>query len=152
MSEQRPVLYCRCAFAKVLPEDVKDGVLERLVASNIPFDSVPDLCEMSAKKDPTLKQLAELPTVRIVACYPRAVRWLFDAAGAPLDTNRAEILNMRTDSVESIWSQLTSTCSKSPAEESSNSSTESESQSAPQQATATQQATASQPTSGGPTA
>ena len=115
MSEQRPVLYCRCAYAKVLPEDVKDGVLERLVASNIPFDSVPDLCEMSAKNDPTLKQIAELPTVRIVACYPRAVRWLFDAAGAPLDTSRAEVLNMRTDSVENIWSQLNSTCSKVPA-------------------------------------
>lgn len=148
MSEQRPVLYCRCAYAKVLPEDVKDGVLERLVASNIPFDSVPDLCEMSAKNDPTLKQIAELPTVRIVACYPRAVRWLFDAAGAPLDTSRAEVLNMRTDSVENIWSQLNSTCSKLPAEQTSDSSISSESQSAP----AVQQATASQPTSGGPTA
>jgi hypothetical protein len=128
MSEQRPVLYCRCAFAKVLPEDVKDGVLERLVASNMPFDSVPDLCEMSAKNDPTLKQIADLPNVRIVACYPRAVRWLFDAAGAPLDPNRAEILNMRTESVENIWSQLTSTCSKSSPEHTPDSSTAGESQ------------------------
>jgi len=106
MSEQRPILYCRCAFAKVLPEEVKDGVLQRLVASDFPFDSVPDLCEMSAKNDPSLKEIAAQANVCIVACYPRAVRWLFDAAGAPIDPQRVKVLNMRTESVDKVWEEL----------------------------------------------
>jgi len=106
MSEQRPILYCRCAFAKVLPEEVKDGVLQRLVASDFPFDSVPDLCEMSAKNDPSLKEIAAQENVCIVACYPRAVRWLFDAAGAPIDPQRVKVLNMRTESVDKVWEDI----------------------------------------------
>ncbi len=106
MSEQSPILYCRCAFAKVLPDDVKDGVLQRLVDSDLPFDSVPDLCEMSAKNDAALKEIAAQSNVCIVACYPRAVRWLFDAAGAPLDPQRVKILNMRTESVDKVWDEI----------------------------------------------
>lgn len=115
MSEQRPILYCRCAFAKVLPEEVKDGVLQRLVASDFPFDSVPDLCEMSAKNDPSLKEIAAQENVCIVACYPRAVRWLFDAAGAPIDPQKVKVLNMRTESVDKVWDELLAVQSADPA-------------------------------------
>jgi hypothetical protein len=111
MSDQRPILYCRCAYAKVLAEDVKDQVLERLIDSGMPFESVSDLCEMSARKDPGLVPLSQQEGLRIVACYPRAVKWLFSAAGAPIDpksieTGRIEILNMRTDSADTICSKL----------------------------------------------
>jgi len=40
--------------------------------------------------------------VTIAACYPRAVRWLFSAAGAPLDADRAQIFNMRTEAAEAV--------------------------------------------------
>lgn len=115
MSEQSPILYCRCAFAKVLPDDVKDGVLQRLVDSELPFDSVPDLCEMSAKNDPALKEIAAQANVCIVACYPRAVRWLFDAAGAPLAPQRVKILNMRTESVDNVWDGILAARAGNPA-------------------------------------
>lgn len=36
-----------------------------------------------------------------MACYPRAVRWLFSAAGTPL-AEPVRILNMRTDTPEAI--------------------------------------------------
>ncbi len=102
----RCILYCRCAYAKVVPQDVKDGVLAKLVESEIPFEAAADLCEMSAKKDPTLKELAQQPNLKIVACYPRAVKWLFSAAGAPLPTDQVEILNMRTLSVAEVTAKL----------------------------------------------
>ena len=38
------VLYCHCAFAQVVPKDVKTRVLENLTASSCSFDAVPDLC------------------------------------------------------------------------------------------------------------
>ena len=126
MSEHRPILYCRCAYAKVLPEDVKDLVLERLIDSNLPFESVSDLCEMSARKDPGLVALSQQDGLRIVACYPRAVKWLFSAAGAAIqtDSNQSEsnqsdsshsdakqpvyieVVNMRTDSADTVCAKL----------------------------------------------
>lgn len=99
------ILYCRCAYAKVVPQDVKDGVLEQLADSDAAFDSVADLCQMSAAKDPSLKQLAEQPGLKIAACYPRAVKWLFAAANSPLGAD-AEIVNMRTLPVVEACQQL----------------------------------------------
>lgn len=95
------VLYCHCAYANVVPRAVKEEVLRRLTESGVPFDAVPDLCELSAKRDPCLTELAAGP-VRIAACYPRAVKWLFSAAGAPLPADGVEVLNMRTDTADNI--------------------------------------------------
>ena len=99
------VLYCHCAYANVVPKTVKEEVLRQLSESGIPFDAVPDLCELSARKDPCLKQLATAEageSLKIIACYPRAVKWLFHAAGAPLPSEAVDILNMRTDTAESV--------------------------------------------------
>ena len=94
MPENR-ILYCHCAFAKVVPEETKEQVLEQLADSGVAFEAVADLCEMSARKDPALKRLAEGEPLKVAACYPRAVRWLFQSAGAKLNGN-SEILNMRS--------------------------------------------------------
>jgi heterodisulfide reductase subunit A-like polyferredoxin len=91
----RRILYCHCAYAKVVPPEVKQEVLARLAESDLAFDAVPDLCEMSARRDPKLKELASGEPVQIAACYPRAVNWLFAAAGAPLPKDTVEVLNMR---------------------------------------------------------
>jgi hypothetical protein len=100
------ILYCHCAFAKVVPADVKTEVLQRLVQSGAPFEAVPDLCALSAAKDPLLRQLAERAGVRIVACYPRAVKGLFAAAGAALPIEGTEILNMRDQSSQEVVDRL----------------------------------------------
>ena len=89
------LLYCHCAYAKVVPEETKEQVLERLADSGVAFEAVSDLCEMSARKDPSLKRLAEGEPLKVAACYPRAVRWLFQSAGAKLN-GKTEILNMRS--------------------------------------------------------
>jgi hypothetical protein len=95
------ILYCHCAFARVVPAEVKQEVLTRLTASDLEFEAVPDLCEMSAKRDPRLAELASGP-LQITACYPRAVKWLFSAAGAALPAEGVEILNMRELPAEAI--------------------------------------------------
>ena len=100
------VLYCHCAYAQVVPPATKETVLRRLAESGVAFDAVPDLCEMSAKGDPALRQLAEGGALKIAACYPRAVKWLFAAAGAPLPTEGVEILNMRVESAEQVVGAL----------------------------------------------
>lgn len=106
MKSAPSILYCHCAYAKVVPPEVKAEVLQRLVRSGVPFEAVPDLCERSAAKDPSLRQLAARAGVRIAACYPRAVKALFVAAGAALPVEGTEILNMRVQSAEEVADRL----------------------------------------------
>jgi hypothetical protein len=84
---------------------VKAGVLSRLAASSVEFEAVPDLCEMSARRDPRLAELASGESLRIAACFPRAVQGLFEAAGSPLPQS-TQILNMRTDPAQKIADEL----------------------------------------------
>jgi NAD-dependent dihydropyrimidine dehydrogenase PreA subunit len=99
LNSHGPILFCQCAYANVIPPQVKQDVLERLVESGVAFDAVADLCALSAAKDPSLGSLAVRERLRIVACYPRAVKSLFAAAGAPLPVTGVEYLNMRDQSV-----------------------------------------------------
>ena len=111
-SKQPRILYCHCAYAKVVPEKVKSEVLRRLSDSGVAFDAVPDLCEMAARKDPSLKRLAgevEQGELRIAACFPRAVKWLFHGADAPLPEN-AKVMNMRAEEAGAIVDQVLEGC------------------------------------------
>jgi hypothetical protein len=100
------ILYCHCAYAQVVPADVKAQVLDGLAASGHTFDAVPDLCEMSARRDPALAEIAAAGGATVIACYPRAVRWLFSAAGAPLPEPGIRILNMRVETADSILADV----------------------------------------------
>jgi hypothetical protein len=97
------ILYCHCAYARVIAPEVKSAVLTGLASLNADWDSVPDLCEMSARRD--VAGLVSGGAVRIAACYPRVVRSLFQAAGAPLPPE-AKILNMRTQTPEQVLQGL----------------------------------------------
>jgi len=96
------ILYCHCAYAKVVPPEVKNRVLRRLSDAGVAFDAVPDLCDLAARKDPACKRIAESGAVKIAACYPRAVKWLFHSAGTPLPEQGVEILNMRESTPEDV--------------------------------------------------
>lgn len=106
MSAPPRILYCHCSYAQVVPKDVKEAVLKRLCESGAAFDAVADLCDMSARKDPALMKLVDGGAVRIAACYPRAVRWLFHAAGAPLPKEGVEVLNMREQTADAVADAL----------------------------------------------
>jgi hypothetical protein len=100
------ILYCHCQYAQVVPPEVKQAVLFKLAESGVAFDAVADLCEMSARQDPALKQLAQGGAVKIAACYPRAVKWLFHTAKADLPLDAAEVLNMRVQTADEVASAL----------------------------------------------
>jgi hypothetical protein len=103
---QPSILYCHCQYAQVVPKDVKEAVLRRLCESGVAFDAVADLCEMAARKDPALAQLAANGTVKIAACFPRAVKGLFHQCGADLAAERTQVLNMRTQTAEEVVAAL----------------------------------------------
>lgn len=103
------ILFCNCTYANVVPAEVKAAVLRKLCESGVAFDAVPDLCELSARKDPTLTAIAQGGPVKIAACFPRAVKWLFASAGASLPLDAAEVLNMRVDTAASVIARLSET-------------------------------------------
>ncbi len=84
---------------------MKEEILDRLKRFNGALLCVDDLCGLSARKDPKLQTWAGLKGLVVVACYPRAVKWLFEAGGAPL-SDAVMFLNMRDQSAETILSQL----------------------------------------------
>lgn len=107
MGEKCRILYCQCAHAKIVPEEVKNAVLDGLCESDVSWEGVSDLCEMVARRDPSVKHLnSGGGKIKIAACYPRAVKWLFASAGAPLDPEEAQILNMREEAAEDVIKAL----------------------------------------------
>lgn len=117
MTEGPKILYCHCAYAQVIPTEVKQAVLEGLLDSKVVFESVPDLCEMSARKDPILKSLSADSNLRIAACYKRAVYGLFHSAGCSLPKEGPQIINMRVLSAQEALNSLLA--KNSPSHESS---------------------------------
>jgi len=105
MAASPRILYCHCAYAHIVPAETKAEVLTRLSSSSAEWDSVPDLCEMSARRDTHIATLISGGALRIAACYPRVVRALFHAAGSPLPAETL-ILNMRTETPENVVQEL----------------------------------------------
>jgi len=113
------LLYCRCAYAQVINPGVKDDVLRQLCASGASFESVADLCEMAAHRDPRLEALggcAAQGGLRIAACHPRAVMGLFKQAGVPLPDGGVEIHNMREQSSDAVVAGMLAAEETAPAD------------------------------------
>ena len=106
MASKALTIYCHCAYYDLTRPEVKSEVLDAIKAGGGEFEAVSDLCRMCAEGDPRLKRWAQADSLRIFACYPRAVKWLFHAGGAPLRDERVEFINMRTGEVEEALSSL----------------------------------------------
>lgn len=100
--EEVSIVFCHCAYTRLLPTAVKQEVYDRLQRSGTAFEEVEDLCKLAAEGDAKLSQIATGKQVKIAACYPRAVKWLFHAGGTPLNDEKTEILNMREQDAETV--------------------------------------------------
>jgi NAD-dependent dihydropyrimidine dehydrogenase PreA subunit len=81
-------------------------MLEALSQGGAEVEVVPDLCGLAASRDVRLQGWAESRPLSVVACYPRAIRWLFHAAGASLPAEQVRFFNARTQSADQIVSAL----------------------------------------------
>ncbi len=111
MTEIRPagqplVLLCKCAHYDIISRTARDETSRLFSDSGAKVQEVADLCGLAAVGDPRLQEWAQTPSLAIVACFPRAIRWLFHAAGAPLAQERVRLFNMRTQSPEEITREL----------------------------------------------
>jgi NAD-dependent dihydropyrimidine dehydrogenase PreA subunit len=103
--QQTRIIYCDCGHSDVVPEKIKNSVKRALEKSGYPYEAVPDLCRLAAEGDGCLAKYGNGEPVKLVACHPRAVQWLFHADGTKLPAT-AEILDMRAQSAESIIETL----------------------------------------------
>jgi NAD-dependent dihydropyrimidine dehydrogenase PreA subunit len=106
VSRKALTIYCDCAYYDLADAEVKARVLAALKASGGDFVAVSDLCKLCADGDPRLKEWTNADSLRIFACYPRAVKWLFYRGGAPLPKDGVEFVNMRTGEIEEVLSSL----------------------------------------------
>lgn len=106
MASKALTIYCHCAHYDLARPEVKSEALDAIKACGGEFEAVADLCRMCAEGDPKLKEWAQADSLKIFACYPRAVKWLFHAGGAPLRDEGVEFVNMRTGEIEEALSSL----------------------------------------------
>ena len=100
--KRRHVVFCSCVHYETIPQAVKERVFASLRDAGIAVEAVADLCGMAAKRHPRLRHWAQGDPLAVVACFPRAVQWLFEATDTPLNPERTRLFNMRTQSPEEI--------------------------------------------------
>lgn len=103
---QARILYCHCAHSELLTDPVREAALKAILQSGLPYHAVSDLCELAARHDPMLAELASGGGLTVVACHQRAVRWLFSAGGAPLADGPATFFDMRAEAPQDISERL----------------------------------------------
>ena len=123
-AKQPRVVFCGCSYYDIIPRASREQILIGLRQNGVALEVVPDLCGLAANRDPRLETWADASSLTIVACFPRATRWLFHAAGIPLD-GQARFFNMRTQSPEEIIAQIAE-CGVRSADSSRNTNPQSE--------------------------
>jgi heterodisulfide reductase subunit A-like polyferredoxin len=88
------ILFCQCDRDAVIPPEARKEIASALAARPGAV-MVDDLCAAAARHDPILAECAASERLVVAACHPRAVRWLFRWAGAPLDETRVTFLDLR---------------------------------------------------------
>jgi len=100
------ILFCQCAGRSVLPDGVKRAVLDHVRKDSNAW-IVDDLCGLVASGDAHLRaRIQAASRVVVVACHPRAVKWLLHAAGCPVSDDRLQVLDMRTLTTEAVVQSL----------------------------------------------
>jgi Pyruvate/2-oxoacid:ferredoxin oxidoreductase delta subunit len=93
------VIICTCSFRRLIAEDAIRKILGALSGSGLEYVLVDDLCRIAALEK---EILAGWAGNIVVACYPRAVKAHFAAAGS----EAGEIFNIRTEPVEDVIEKM----------------------------------------------
>ncbi len=99
------ILYCDCAYCDIVDKKKKESVRSALTASGMDVVTIPDLCRVAAKERSLLKEVSASRSLSVVACFPRAVKALFEFAGVDKKV-KLRVFNMRTSSASEILAEL----------------------------------------------
>jgi Pyruvate/2-oxoacid:ferredoxin oxidoreductase delta subunit len=102
----RPVLFCNCAYDGVTPAATRQRVFAALARASRPVAAIGDLCAAAAGRAALPAGVAEARALTVVACHPRAVRWLLHAAGARVQPAALEVVDLRAETAEGACARL----------------------------------------------
>jgi NAD-dependent dihydropyrimidine dehydrogenase PreA subunit len=100
------ILLCRCSQAKKVDQGDADQLIDSLEKSGALVTVADDLCGLTATSNPLLAEIAAAPRSAIIACRTRAIRWLFAAAGNPLDESKTALFSLRDQTAQEILTAL----------------------------------------------
>lgn len=92
-------LICCCSQRGLIPAASVDAAHTELSAQGWQTRVVPDLCDMATQAPHALRVLAETREFLVVACRPRATRWLLHLAGVSRSVSQIQFQDLRPGSL-----------------------------------------------------
>ena len=92
-------IFCNCSYSGIITQDTKEKIFEKVQKFDTKLLAISDLCFASVKKE-KLQILNNYKKINIIACYPRAVKWILHNAGVDIDNKEIKYFNMRAQRVE----------------------------------------------------
>ena len=93
-------VFCQCAHREYLSPETRRALAASLRAAAVDLWEVRDLCEATVSDAAGLARLRAAERVTVLACRPRAVRWLLHAGGVDMAPDRLTVVDLRTLSPE----------------------------------------------------
>ncbi|MDD4870216.1 MAG: ferredoxin family protein [Kiritimatiellae bacterium] len=107
MKTSNLLLFCLCSGRRFVTDETKRAILDGLRTTGPQFVTISDLCGMAVKKGRELKEMADRANkIAVMACYPRAVKWLFSMAGIEWNEEKMGVINTRKDDVNNILDKI----------------------------------------------
>jgi len=101
------IIYCRCIDSEIFPKKSRNLLQAVLKSSDKDICIIDDICDKAAKKDPKFIDCVKQQNTTIIACHPRAVKWLLSSAGIEMETvNSIHYLNLMKQSISEILKDL----------------------------------------------
>lgn len=99
MTKPAKILICGCVKYGRIPEANLNGFTAALEKAGIEFELIPDLCRVAAE-EPGL--LCDTRADAVAACFPRAIKALFDFAGA----DAPDCIDLRNGKLDEVLDNL----------------------------------------------
>jgi Pyruvate/2-oxoacid:ferredoxin oxidoreductase delta subunit len=109
-------LICQCVQAKIVSSAASAAVLTGITGLPGRWTVVQDLCGAATRREAWLRDWASgaAAGLSVVACHPRAVRWLLEWAGMA-NAGDLRFLNLRDDAPETVLTALRATADTGPS-------------------------------------
>ncbi len=99
MSSDEKIIFCTCANCDSsthgsMITQKREKLFSSLIQHKNHVIRIDDLCGMAAKRKNELIKLFDSESVRVIACYQRAVKWLLEYAGIDTRAKNIEYYNL----------------------------------------------------------
>lgn len=100
------ILYCKCERNDQTSFSSSDQISEFLAVSGLEYVEVADFCEHVASSSSLIEELEKKSSLTVIACFPRALEWLFYAAGIGIEDKNVTYFNLREQDADTIIGEL----------------------------------------------